>query len=423
MKLLVFLSLLTSAEICLADTVYSCSMGGYKYTGPVHSDAHNLASVEESESCLARQAMNSDKIGADYRVNTKKISDHIDKMLNNPECVDVKELLLTYKSNLQKHKEDLDLKTTKRIAVVEEKAKSLDMQKAFAYLGAFNATCSGGHNRKTSFINLDLINKIPASTIKSTTITENGQKSESCADVEAHGSDHLKSFVVSMKKAKGDKFTFIWDPYAVPDRVTVKSSNGGLLFDSGCKGTKSAEEIINLELPVPKGGSVIIDVINDCESPGEGGSSWDLRIRCAEEAELQCKEPKEELISLLKEEVNLTKLMLDASSLHRQCLMNIDHSILDELVSDGLITLEEGPLENGICDAMDEACQGKISTERNEDRLRKSAILPLRGPSSDQDQFRCPERPTPEESVLKRISYAYCLIGWRKLGVEKTILE
>ncbi len=423
MFLALFLSF--TSQSSLADTDYSCSMGGYKYTGPVHSDAHDLVKAEESESCLARQAMNGDKLGVDYRINNKKISDHIEKMLNNAECIDVKELLQKYKSNLNKHKLDLDEKTKKRIAVVEEKAKELDMQKAFAYLGAFNATCSGGHNRKTSFINLDLINKIPASAVKPTTITASGQKSESCADVEAHGSDHLKSFEVSMKKAKSDKFIFKWDPYAVPDRVIVKSSKGALLFDSECKGTEINEEVKSLELPVPKGGSIIVDVVNDCDNPSGvgGGSSWDLRIQCAEEPEFQCKQPKEELIALLKEEINLTKLLLDASSLHRQCLMNIDNTILDNLVGDGLITIEEGPLENGFCDTMDEACQSKISDHKNQDRMRKSAMLPLRDPSSDQDQFRCPEKPSVEESVLKRISHAYCRVGWRKLGVEQTRLE
>lgn len=423
MFLILFIFL--AAQGSLADTVYSCSMGGYRYTGAIYSDAHNLAVVEESDSCLARQAMNSDKIGADYRANNKKISEHIEKMLINAECRDVKGLLLSYKSNLNKHKEDLDEKTKKRITVVEEKAKELDMQKAFAYLGAFNATCSGGHNRKTSFINLDLINKIPAATARATTITESGQKCESCADVEAHGSNHLKSFEVSMRKAKTDKFLFKWDPYGVPDRVMVKSSKGELLFDSGCKGTELNEEVKSLELPVSKGGSIIVDVVNDCENPSGngGGSSWDLRIQCAEEPELQCKEPREELIALLKEEINLTKLLLDASSLHRQCLKNIDHTILDNLLSDGLITIEEGPLKNGLCDTMDEECQSQVSDHKNQDRMRRSEVLPLRDPSSDQDQFRCPEKPSAEESVLKRISYAYCRVGWRKLGVERTRLE
>jgi hypothetical protein len=58
--------------------------------------------AEESESCLARQAMNSDKIGAEYRSNNKMIVDHIEKMINNPECIDVKDLLLKYKSDLNK---------------------------------------------------------------------------------------------------------------------------------------------------------------------------------------------------------------------------------------------------------------------------------------------------------------------------------
>lgn len=413
----VVLLILLTLSSAKADTVHTCSMGDYKYTGPVHSDAHNLAQVELSESCKAREAMESDKIGADYRANNQKISEHITRMLNNPECVDVKDLLLTYKSNIHFHNEDLLSKTARRIEVVKEKAKEMDMQRAFAYLGAFNATCSGGHNRKSTFINLDLINKIPASTAKPTKISANGQLSESCADVEATGSDHLKSFAVSMKKAKGNTFTFKWYPYSVPDRVTVKSSSGALLFDSGCKGSEDyTEEKRNLELPVPKGGSIIIDVINNCERPDErGGSVWDLNIKCAEAVELQCQEPKEELIALLKAEIDLTKKLLDANSLHRQCLMNIDSSILDNLVGDGLIQLEEGPMENGLCDTMDDACNGRVTDNQKNDRITRSGTLPVREPSSD-DQFRCPEKPSNEESVLKRVSWAYCRIGWKRLS-------
>jgi hypothetical protein len=332
-------------------------------------------------------------------------------MLADPQCVDYRDILQKYKSRIGAHAKQLEDYTQQRIEIVKDKLSGIDMQRAFAYLGAFNATCSGGHNRKTSFINLDLINNLLKPQAKPTKIEKDGQTTES-SDVVASGIDHLTGFNVSMKNAKGPKFTFAWDPHAIPDKVTVKDSSGEILFDSGCKG--SPEQTV--ELPVPKTGKIEIDVVNDCENPVSLGSALNLRIKCQEEPVLQCAEFREELSKLLQQEVELTKQLIDANSLHRECLFYMDKDLLTDLLGDGLIELEDKPMTNGICETGDETCEGEILEQKHRDQRATKPPIISRGPSAD--PFKCPVN-SQDDSIFQKLSNAYCRVGWKRLEQEK----
>lgn len=377
--------------------------------------------------------MDSEKIGKDYRENHQKIQDQINKILNNPECVSLRPFIDEYLAQLKKHEDEFANLTKVRIDYVAEKIKQYDVQKAYAYAGAFNGTCSGGHNRKTSFINLEFINKLPQSTGGQTEVTKDGENIESCADVSAGASNEdLKSFFVSTKKAKGKDFILTWDPYGVPDHIVIKSKSGQEIYNSGCKGSdKSSPEPI--KLPLPKDG-MVINIINTCETPDEKGSAWDLRIQCSEPAAELCKEPRDELIRLVTEEVNQTKKLIDANKLQQQCYFYIDKDILGKLLSDGMIEEETAPMTNGLCDVMDEGCSGEKKDSAGNELSHKgkgpdstkrmvgtSPFVPYREPS--QEQFRCPERKDVEDSLFKTVSYAYCTQGWKRLGLEESVPE
>ncbi len=401
---------------------YHCTMGDYDYTGKSYSDSYKMDGTDGHASCLKRDNMDDESLSKNYKSNRADIETQIDKMLNDPGCEDSWKILNDYRCRLKEHWFTFDEMTKKRIDWVEKNKKNYDIQRAFAYMGAFSATCSGGQNRKTSFINLDLINKIPV-TIGPTKIKNNGQVAQDCGEVVASGNDDLKSFKVSMKEARGKDFKFLFDPYSIPDQVVVKNESGNVIYDSGCRGTSNPPPFQSIPLASVQGGLVEINVINNCEDPSrkKGVSSWELKLQCDKAPTPVCQKPKDELVRLLKLELSFTKSLMDANALHRACFFYMDEYLLNDLITDGLIKLEDRPLTNGMCETGDIACEEKYLNNRNDEKSSTPSILPLRDPSSVQDQFRCPESDDKEnESLFKRLSRAYCRVGWRKLGLEST---
>lgn len=405
-----------------ADGPSFCSMGDYQYTGKIYNDSYAMNRSEGQITCQRRDQLDEKQIGVDYKNIRAGINGQIDKMLNDPGCVETWPHLNEYRLRLASHWMKFDSLTKERIRILERISQKMDMQKAFALLGAFNATCSGGQNRKSAFINLDLINNLPVIYGK-TEFKKDGEVAQDCSDVSAAGSDDLKSFKVSMKKAQGSTFNFLWDPYSIPDQVIVKNGSGSVLFDSGCKGVDGSAIFQPIALDGVNGGEVEVNVINNCDSPSreKGVSSWQLRIQCQKEPEPKCQDPREELMRLLKMEIELIKLLMDANSLHRSCLFFMDENLLNDLISEGLIKIEDGPLTNGFCETGDIQCEEKNEIERLKERKNIEPLMPYRDPSSDQDQFRCPEKSDDEESIFSQISRAYCRVGWRRLGVEPTL--
>jgi len=399
----------------LANTVTFCTMGDYQYTGPVYSDSQTISKTRGQEACLERKGIDSDKIGEEYRANRSKIDTLISEMLVNPECQDVKHHLEAYQAKLLSHETILKYQTQERIVLLKSFVKDIDIQRTYAYLASFNATCSGGHNRRTSFINLDLINNLPNSEPLPTVIGQNNQTSDSCSDVVAFGGNDLKGFKVSMKKNKGKDFILSWDPYGVPDQIQVTSSSGEELYNSGCKGSRELESK-NITLGVPKNSDLIINVLNNCKEPSQKGmSTWELRIKCEVENTL-CQVPKNELSTLLKREVDLTKKIIDTNSLYRECLNYMYEDVLGDLLAAGLIGLENAPLENGVCDVMDEECLNKSLLNKDID---KESPPPERAVAAEVavPSLSCSEKGQEDESIWEQISRAYCKIGRKKLGI------
>lgn len=413
-------------SLAWGNSAYKCSMGNYDFQGTHYSDQYNVPATQGQQACTDRARFNSEDIKTKYKENHKKIRDQIAKMKSDPECSYLTTLMDEYLMQYQKHEDNHLELTAKRSEFLTEKIEEYDIQKGYAYAGAFNGTCSGGHNRKTSFLNLEFVNKLPQVEGSSSKVARDGEKIDSCSDVTAAGSDDLKSFTVSTKKAKGNELLFTWDPFSIPDHVTVKTLSGKLLYDSGCKGSES--EPVPLKLELPKDG-IVVNIINTCEDPKNKGSSWSLRIQCAESVPEVCKAPREELINLVKNEIEQTKTLIDANKLQQQCYFYIDKNILGKLLEDGLISEETSPMTNGICDKFDEACVANAKEKMTTNQSQRSVASSSPGEvdpgfqSEFQSEYFCPERKDVEDSLFKTVSYAYCNTGWKRVGYPFLLAE
>ena len=399
----------------------TCSMGSYQYTGLFLSDVYNMKETTGIAACHERKAIDAVKLGEEHKTNRELISAQIDLILADRNCVDVHETVSKYRADIQKHKERFEAKQTNRIAAFKAIEREHDMQRDFAHFGAFSTTCAGEQNRGSAFIDLDYINKIiPPLSPKAHEVQANGETVQDCSDVKASGSNNLKNFVVSFKKATGSDFTFMWDPYAVPDQVII-SSGGAAIYDSGCKGSESREEAEKAiqKIPLSKLGSskeVSVDVVWDCENPGRNGSAWEMNFKCAQETPPACELPKAELVRLLKIELELYKKFMDMNSAERQCFVHFDENVLNDLIQQGLIKVESSPMVNGICDLMDDECQAR--QKANRERERKVPVAePAREPTAE-TPIPCPDKPGPEASILELISWNYCSVGKKRLGLE-----
>src|SRR5690606_518988 len=129
--------------IAHADGPGYCTMGDYQYTGTVYSDSYQMDQTSGEISCHKRNQLDEQQIGKDYKQLRSDIDGQIDKMLNDPGCEDTWQHLRDYRVRLKSHWEKFDGLTKERIEILKNISLKLDMQKAFAYMGAFNATCSG----------------------------------------------------------------------------------------------------------------------------------------------------------------------------------------------------------------------------------------------------------------------------------------
>lgn len=403
----------------------TCSIGSYNYTGAHFSDAYEMKFSSGLAACHERKAIDAVKLGEEHKTNRQLIQAQIEQILSDRNCMDIHETVTKYLAMIQKHKERFEAKQTNRIAAFKSIEREHDMQRDFAHFGAYSTTCAGEQNRESAFIDLDYINKIiPPLAPKTFQVQKNGEVVQDCSDVMASGSDDLKSFAVSFKKAVGNEFTFFWDPYGIPDQVILKSG-GSVIYDSGCRGSAGREEAEKgiQKIPLTKLNSareVMVDVINNCESPDrqKGVSAWEMNFKCLQEAPPACEPPKLELVRLLKIELELYKKFLDMNAAERQCFVHYDEDVLNDLIEKGLIKVEGLPMVNGICDLMDDECHARQAANRERDvKVPPAVPEPVRLPSAEAP-IPCPEKPGPQASLLELISWNYCSVGKKRLGLE-----
>ncbi len=404
-----------------------CWIKSYNYSGPYHSDSYGLPEKKGIQSCHDRKGIDAERLGELHKNNREAIATQISTMLNDPSCKDVHEVLNRYQAKLKKQKEKI-IHGFKVVTAHFETIKHLiDIQRQYAYGAAYNSTCSGERNGESSFIDLDTINKILVPAVaKETKVTKSDEVINDCTDVKASGNEHLKGFTVSMKKAKGKDFQFIFDPYGIPDQVILKDEKGSTIHDSGCKGASGEKDLtVKVDLAKLTGDKkVVVSIINNCEDPAKqtGVSAWELNIKCVQEEAELCVKPKNDLADLLKLEVDYYKRFLDVNAMEKHCFEHFDEDILKEMEHVGLFIHEGGVMTNGLCETMDEECLERQAENEEKDRVASQVVAtpPARVPTAvvEAEKAHCPPKPKMSESIFKVITWNYCHIANKKLGLE-----
>ena len=421
--LVIILSINVYAEVEHPPT---CVSKSYNYTGPYYSDSYQMPVKEGAQSCQKRKAIDAVKLGELHKANRELISLQIDKMLNDPTCKDVHDKVNMYREKIKKQKEKTE-QGFKVVTTYFEATKHLwDIQRQYAYAAAYNTACSAERNSESSFIDLDTINHIlPSAGAKVTMVTKGNEFVDDCSDVKASGGEDLEGFTVSMKKAKGTDFQMLFEPYGIPDQVTLKTKTGAVIYDSGCIGSSgAADEDLNLKIPLSKlsgDKEVVVNILNNCsDSSKKKMGVWDLSIKCEQESTGLCAEPKRELAELLKIEVGYYKSFMDANATERHCFEHFDEDILKEMEKFGLFVLEGGTMSNGLCETFDVECYNqKAEKMKNEKRSSHPvAMIPAVQIPRPEESPCDKQRPSLSESVLKLASWAICTTGRQKLGLD-----
>jgi hypothetical protein len=421
--LVIILSINVYAE---AERPPTCVSKSYNYTGPYYSDSYQMPGKEGVQSCHKRKAIDAVKLGELHKANRELISLQIDKMLSDPNCKDVYDKVNMYREKLKKQKEKTE-QGFKVVATYFEATKHLwDIQRQYAYAAAYNTACSAERNSESSFIDLDTINHIlPSAAAKVTMVTKGNEFVDDCSDVKASGDEDLEGFIVSMKKAKGTEFIMLFEPYEIPDQVTLKTKTGAVIYDSGCIGSSgAADEDLNIKIPLSKLSSdkeVVVNILNNCsDSSKKKMGVWDLSIKCEQEITGLCGEPKRELAELLKIEVGYYKNFMDANATERHCFEHFDEDILKEMEKFGLFVMEGGTMSNGLCETFDVECDNQKAENAKNEKLFSHTVpmIPAVQIPRPEESPCDKQRPSLSESVLKLASWAICTTGRQKLGLD-----
>jgi hypothetical protein len=424
MKLFTLL-ILTASFVAMAqeESPGPCWLKNYSYTGPYYSDTYAYPVRNGIESCHERKTIDAPKLGEQHKANRGLIDEQIEKMLNDPSCKDVHGTLNDFREKRKKQKTKIERKFQVVTSHFEKIKHLIDIQRQYAYGAAYNSTCSTERNSESSFIDLDAINKILIPTKGAgVKIQKNNEKVQDCANVSANGDSDLDGFVISMKNSKGKDFQLMFDPYGIPDQIILTSSTGAVLYDSGCTGS-NGEKDLSVKVPIPKGDirDVNVKVVNNCsdKSKKQNVSSWEMNIKCEQEEAQLCVVPRNDLVELIKQELELYKRFMDANTTERHCFIHFDEDILAGMESVGLSTGEGGNYNNGMCDTLDEECEARqkenAHKEIQENVQSSPGAVPL---NKDAGLTVCPERPKISESILKLISWNYCEVARKKLGLE-----
>lgn len=453
--------------------IVDCKMYNYSYHGPFFSDAYNVPGIQGEAACQARHQFNTLTLDKEYKKNRDEIQEKITEILSNPTCAPVKKPIEEYAAKLKKYFTFMQKKNEYRTKIVEMLLTIFDAQRNAAFTQAFKALCLGEESNINSFVDLDAVNAM-LSLIETpaTQVEKDNQTIEDCRHVEALGDHDLKGFVISLKGAKSADFSFNYDTYGIPDQITLKNSNGEVIHDSGCVGTLREK---NFTFPVSKLGEdkkLYVNIVNMCRSSDKNGSSWRLELKCQEEKKVPCGQQVKELAELIKQEVYYTKSLLDLDEMEFNCLMYHDNSIFSQLEANGLLQSGIGLLKNytdkdkpkakndstffadkysaqnftpekfeeefshikqvlagtnliereatpnytqAVTESISspQAISSDLALEKNNVERAPAAIQFDRPIKSE-----CESKPKVLESVLKHISWSYCNVGFRRLGIS-----
>lgn len=409
-----------------------CTHSGYEFTGIKHSDAYFLPATSGNDSCQSRLAVNEQELKQKYLDNNAKIHALIKKMLLEPGCGEIKKIISEYEENVEKHKKWIQARINNRFDLFEETKSQLEVQRWYALMAAYNVSCSGEENRRYAFLDLETINKILTfkNQDKFIKVIKNEQTVSDCADVRAYGSNDLSNFSVSLEKASGDHFLFYADVYGIPDRLIIRGSDNTVLFDTGCVSDGSERGYIEIplnKLTSPK--KISISIENSCaDRRSLGRSAWELNLKCnqaVEEIEIECKDTRNELVELLKLQIQYTKELMNASANQLACFIHVDDYIREKLVGGNFIILGKPNVKNTACEVSDEECEIRRRMEKSkyqqssseairfsEELNRKTAAEKIK------DYKHCGSRPDDKGSVLDVAGWAFCTTGRDRMELD-----
>ncbi|MFZ4714629.1 MAG: hypothetical protein ACOYL6_12985 [Bacteriovoracaceae bacterium] len=472
MKYILFLILFSQAVLA-NENPGVCQIGGYNYSGSYYSDNYGLPAPPLPAACKERTHLDAEKLGVEYRANNTALMALIDQILNDPKCAELVDVITAYVEAVKKMRAQYEVDAKDRLDLLDKVWKYFDMQRDYAHMAVFNSTCSGEEHRGAAMVNLDGINKIASASGATTQVTKNGQLIDDCANVEAYGVDDLSGFSVSMKKAIGSIFLFQKDAYSIFDQVILKTSSGGVLYDSGCKANAEQKNIPLSSLGSDK--KVVVEIKGNCANGGQkGASAWVVAIQCQQKPKV-CEKQISDLLELLKKEVEFTKKLIDIHATEMNCYNHYDKNVLKDLQRNGLISVDQYPLENGFCASYDLTCKkrqrekmgketsffnpkGSLQTDEkkksikdyaNELLMKKKNEKPQKSGVEDTSakkdtlisekdakrvhrnehqepnfnskvifEDNCPKKIVTTDSILKLISRTYCTVGFRKLGLD-----
>jgi len=413
----IYLILIAFLSLSQAHAGRTCYWGGYTFKGHFYSDTFLPKNRAFDLSVCRTPELNegTEWMGNDFKTNREKIDKLAAEILKDGKCKEGIQLVQNYLNQRDKNEKRINESKNSRIEALEEGVKSEDVQiqSDFTMAGHYNAACSNEDHRSMSMLNLHHIDQLLASKVEPPVekVTKDKPAVEDCRNVVALGSDNLDGFTVSMKKGTNKNFLFMWDPFSIPDRVIVTNTNSKVLYDSGCKGVTERQEMSSYNLEASQDSNLTIKVINNCdEKYKDGHSAWMLRLKC-ESTTNECKERLNVLAELIKEETEILKKVLMHYEHERQCFLTYGAGIFKDLMNRGLVMEDVSAVSLGICPPDDIVCESMF---QNEVQLDSRAPASTTTPEPEAD---CGPAPGTNHSLFERISYAYCKVGRKRLGL------
>lgn len=401
-----------------------CYYGGYTFSGNEYSDKYDLKQINNLSSCRDPLLQSSTAvINRDYLSNNKQIKKLAESILKDSKCKSSKDIIQKYLDKSSQIETQIINNSNDRYDTLKiiELQKDYDIQSHFVLGALYNAACSNEDHRTFSMFNLETINQLLSKKAEApeAQVTSSNKNIEDCSNVTASGSDDLEDFTVSMKNGT-QNFLFAFDPFGIPDQVIVTNQNKKILYDSGCKGNMGKSSApINLTLDAPQNSKLSIKVINNCSDRSQRGkSAWNLLLKCQSKGISPCEKELNELAELLKKEVELLKKILDHYELERQCYIAYGEKIWEYLIDSGYVQEDNRPGSQSICPILDFDCEKRIRDQRQFD------LNNLQGQKLEAHQLdpplkvlECTKKPGKDASLFEIISWSYCNVGIKKLGL------
>ncbi|MFA6237457.1 MAG: hypothetical protein WC635_09045 [Bacteriovorax sp.] len=421
--LILLLTLLASSSA--SAKFRKCNYGGYNFVGHQYSDKFDLKQINNMSACndpvLQKKAV---EIDHEYHANNEKIKKLALAIINDKKCTGVAKIVQHYLDKTIEMEDRIKQKGVDRLDTLKimEQQKEFDLQVHYVYAGLYNAACSNEDHRQYSIFDLEMINQLLNQKIEPSPvmITQSMNTIQDCTNMMAIGMDELVEFKVSMKDAR-QEFLFYFDQEIVPDQVILTNQKGKVIHDTGCKENTKKPSPFKLSLNDPKNGDLTVKIVNNCSENGaKGRSNWTLLLKCEKPGAEICKTQLLELVELLKIEVDYLKLILEHYEMERQCFLAIGKEFWEKMLKFGFIDEEVPPSSQGICPVMDTECENMIMEQNKLELLNLNKNLNSKinlELNKSEKILECKKEPGKDASIFEHISWSYCNIGIKKMGL------